>query len=570
MLRSPAGHRSNVSSARGAFLVGVAVTVALTALLTWRALGPGYLLYRDFVTVPVPVLNPAAFGAGGAPRAVPLDVVTAATAWLLPSWLVQKVLLLAPLLLAGSGASFLLRNRGIAATVVGSVLAVWNPYVAERLLLGQAPTLLGYAMIPWLIAAVRSQRSRGWRVALVAVAALPAALTPVGGVMALLTVIIAASLMQPTPELDADLRPFGYLRVDADPSGRRGPAGGRLAEAGLLCLPVLLVCVPWVVAGLRDPSLGATQSGATAFAVASDSPAGVIGSVLTLGGVWAPGAWLASRATPAALLAEGILVLVAICSWWALRRDPRLRREADLALAAYALTVFAVLLAAGPGSSWWRSLQVVPGVAMLRDTHRLLGFAAMSVSLLCGLAASQAVAALARWDAWRRWLPSAAGVVALVSMGLLSAPDFAARLNNRLAPVTFPGQWAQVVAALDVAPRDLPGTGSVLILPWQPFRQTPWAGPQPFQDPLPLALDADVVRARDLLVARAGRNLWVGGEDPLQAEQWRRGRVDGAGLRRLGISWVVEWVDSPGALPTDHHGLTQVLDGMHWRVWRVV
>jgi hypothetical protein len=61
----------------------------------------------------------------------------------------------------------------------------------------------------------------------------------------------------------------------------------------------------------------------------------------------------------------------------------------------------------------------------------------------------------------------------------------------------------------------------------------------------------------------------VGGEDPPQAEQWRRGQVDGAGLRRLGISWLVEWVDSPGVLPTDHQGLTQVLEGAHWRVWRV-
>jgi ISXO2-like transposase domain/Transposase zinc-ribbon domain len=67
-----------------------------------------------------------------------------------------KILLAAPLLLAGSGVSFLLRHRGFAATFVGSVPATWNPYVAEGLLLGQSPTLVGYAMIPWLIAAVRS------------------------------------------------------------------------------------------------------------------------------------------------------------------------------------------------------------------------------------------------------------------------------------------------------------------------------------------------------------------------------------------------------------------------------
>ena len=546
---STAGRRASTSSARRAFLVGVAVTVALTALLTWGALAPGYLLYRDFVTVPAPVLNAAAFGAGGAPRAVPLDLVTAAATWLIPAWLVQKVLLVAPLLLAGSGASFLLRHRGLAAAIVGSVLAVWNPYVAERMLLGQSPTLLGYAMIPWLIAAVRSRRSTGWRLVLVALAALPAALTPVGAVMALLTVIIAAATVsQPV---------------------RRSPVR-HLAEAGLLCVPVLVLCLPWILAGLRDPSQGAMPSGATAFAVAGDSPGGVIGSVVTLGGVWAPGAHLASRATATTMVAELVLVLVAVCSWWGLRHDPERRRTADLALVAYALVVCLVLLAAGPALPLWRSLQVVPGVAMLRDTHRLLGFAAMSLSLLCGVGASQAVSAVARRSGSRSRLPSAAGVVTLVGLGLLSAPDLAARLHTELRPVTFPAQWAQLVAAVDDSQAGRSASGeSVLILPWQPFRQTPWAGPRPFLDPLPRALSADVVSARDLLVTRAGSDLWVGGEDPPQARQWRQGLVDSAGLRRLHVSWLVEWLDSPGALPTGHEGMIRVLDGPHWRVWRV-
>lgn len=374
--------------------------------------------------------------------------------------------------------------------------------------------------------------------AMVSLAALPAVLTPVGGVMALLSVIVAAASL---------------------------PAGRRRVDAALLGLPVLGLCLPWIVAGLGDPTRGAVSSGATAFAVASDSPAGVIGSVLTLGGVWAPGARLASRASWPALVAELVLAGVAISAWWYLRRDPRLRRPADQALAAYVLGVLAVLLAAGPGLPLWRSLQEVPGVAMLRDTHRLLGFAAMSVSLLCGVAASRASFALARGRGPASRPPAVAGVIALVGIGLLSAPDLAARLGTELHPVPFPGQWAQVVAAVNRAPTD----GSVLILPWQPFRQTPWAGPRPFLDPLPRALDHDVVSARDLLVTRGGRATWVGGEDPQQAERWRRGQIDSAELRRLGARWLVEWLDSPGALPTEHPGMTRVLDGPHWRVWRV-
>ena len=557
MFRWPAGIRTGTSPSRGAFLAGVAVAVALTGVLTWRALAPGYLLYRDFVTVPVPVLNAAAFGAGGAPRAVPLDLVTAAASWLVPSWLVQKALLVAPLLLAGSGVSFLLRHRGPAATITGSALAVWNPYVAQRLLLGQPPTLLGYAMIPWLIAAVRSQRSRGWRIALVALAALPAAITPAGGVMALMTVIVAsASVTLPTPPT----LPRPPTRPNLPTVRRRA-----FVDAGLLALPVLVLCLPWILAGLHDPARGATPSGAAAFAVAADSPAGVVGSVLTLGGVWAPAAHLASRGTVTALVAEFVLLVVAFCGWRGLRRDPGLRRAADLALAAYAAVVCVVLLVAGPALPLWRSVQVVPGVAMFRDTHRLLGFAAMSVSMLCAVAAAQVIAAVARLGGPRRRLPSAAAAVALVGVGLLSAPDLAARLDTVLSPVAFPAQWAQVVAAVDGPP----GGGSVLILPWQPFRQTPWAGPQPFLDPLPRALSVDVVSARDLLVRRAGGDVWVGGEDPPQAQRWRQGGVGAAELRRLNVRWLVEWLDSPGALPTGHVGLTRVLDDAHWRVWRV-
>jgi hypothetical protein len=527
-----------IPAARSAFLAGVAVTVALTALLTWGALAPGYLLYRDFVTVPVPLLNAAAFGAGGAPRSVPLDLVTAMAATVAPSWLVQKILLVAPLLLAGSGVSFLLRHRGTAATIVASVLAVWNPYVAERMLLGQSPTLLGYAMIPWQVVAVRSPRSRGWRIAMVILAALPAVLTPAGGLMALLTVIATAATL---------------------------PPGRRRVEAACLGLPVLGLCLPWVVTGLRDPTLGAVASGANAFAVAADSPAGVIGSVLTLGGVWAPGARLASRATWPALVAELALVVVAIFGWWSLRRDRRLRRPADLAVTAYLLGVAGVLLAAGPGLALWRSLQEVPGSAILRDTHRILGFAAMSVALLCGFAASQASSAWARWGGSTGSLPGVAGVVALAGIGLLSAPDFAARLGTELHSVRFPGQWSRVVGAVNGSPAD----GSVLILPWQPFRQTSWAGPRPFLDPLPRALDTESVSARDLLVTRGDDRIWVGGEEPRQAARWRRGEVDSAELRRLGVRWLVEWLDSPGALPAEHRGMTKVLDGGHWRVWRV-
>ena len=70
---------------RPATLTGWLVATVATLALLGGTLRPGYLLVRDFVTVPDPALSAAAFGlGGGAPRAVPLDLVVALLDPLLP------------------------------------------------------------------------------------------------------------------------------------------------------------------------------------------------------------------------------------------------------------------------------------------------------------------------------------------------------------------------------------------------------------------------------------------------------------------------------------------------------
>jgi hypothetical protein len=108
----------------------------------------------------------------------------------------------------------------------------------------------------------------------------------------------------------------------------------------------------------------------------------------------------------------------------------------------------------------------------------------------------------------------------------------------------------------------------VLSLPWQPFRQVAWAGTQPFLDPLPRAVRAEVVGSTVLTVPRDGRLLPVG-TDPPEAKAWTQGRLDVAALSRLGIGYVVEWKTSPGRLPARHDGLRLVTRGQWFDVWAV-
>ena len=513
----------------------LAVTCGLAVWVCARSWGHGWLLYRDFVAVPDPRLGPQSLGVSGAAvRAVPLDAVTAVLAHAVPTALQQQVMLLAALVLVGVGVAVLLRPHGVAAMTCGAALAVWNPYVAERLLVGQPPTLLAYSMAPWIVVAVRHRTTAPRRLALVVSAALPAALTPFGSVAAAVVALAASGV---TP--------------------------GRRSRGWVTAVAVAALgwCSPWLVAALLGPPVVADRDGAAAFAVGADSALGTVGSVLMLGGIWAPGARPASRLEWLPVVASLFVLLLASAGVVVLVLRGRRRSAIQLGLLLLAPVSLVLLLSTGPGLEAFAALQAVPGVAIFRDTHRLLGLSALG----CALGAGLAVAGATSWTAER--LPGVAtrgGVVlGVLAATVLTVPDLPGAVGRSYRPVVYPDSWEQVIGAVD----EVPGDGAVLVLPWQPFRNPSWAGGQAFLDPLPRALDRDVRSSFDLTVARDGRALLVGGGDPSEAAQWGAGQVLPQVLDRLGISVVVEWQGTVGRLPQDHPGLRPVLRTPEFTVW---
>jgi len=169
---------------------------ALTGLgLGVLALGPGirrgYLLSYDMVFVPKPALSAGLVGSGGSlPRAVPSDLVVALLSRVLPADIVQKLLLLAIFVLACAGAAALLNGEHWAARLTAGIFYSWNPFVAERLILGQWALLLGYAGLPWVLRALTGPAAGQLRVAArLALALVPAA---VGGFAAMCVSAILA------------------------------------------------------------------------------------------------------------------------------------------------------------------------------------------------------------------------------------------------------------------------------------------------------------------------------------------------------------------------------------------
>ncbi len=157
-------------------------------------------------------------------------------------------------------------GAGMAAMSVAAIFAIWNPFVLERLVVGQWTVLLGYAAAPHLL--VTAQRVREGRAAVWA----PAVGLSACGVGGANTLVIGA------------LTVGGVLAAPR-------PRWAALGLAGAASLGVSAVwALPAVTAGVTSSTLGVT-----AFAARADTPLGVLGSLLSGGAFWNPASHPASR-----------------------------------------------------------------------------------------------------------------------------------------------------------------------------------------------------------------------------------------------------------------------------------
>jgi hypothetical protein len=513
----------------------------LALLVLFPVLAPGYTLSYDMVFVPDLALRPDFFGLGSSlPRAVPSDAVVATVDEVLPGMLLQKIVLVGALVLAGTGARRLVpRDQGVA-QLAASSFYVWNPYVAERLVLGHWPLLLAYAALPWVVDAARRLRvtGEGWP-ALVLWLAL-GALSASGGVMTAVAAI-AFSL------------------------GRGRPAVRRtLAVAGL----VVVLNAPWWVAGVLHPSGGLSDpAGVRAFAASAEGLLPVPLSLLGLGGIWnvevVPVTRLGWAAVVFLVLTTGTM-LVGLRRW--LHWNPRRDAVGFAACAGIALGV-ALLGAWGAGAMVWL-VDAVPGFGLFRDGARFLGLLALAEAGLVG--AGAAVLATAVTERVAR----VALAVGVVLMPLAFMPDLAVGAAGRLATVSFPADYAAARASLAEAARREPGTGDVLVLPFTSYRAPEWNDGRRTLDPLGRYLTEDYVASDDLFVS--GR--LIRGEDPRARRvavllRTQSGEQLGRSLAAEGVAWVARDRDAQAALddrrtPPRLDELSLVHDGEQVRVWR--
>lgn len=483
--------------------------LALTLAVASPLLAPGYLLLRDAVSTPRSYLSDTALGLGeSAPRAVPQDVAVAAVSTVLDGGVIVRAMVIAALFLAGWGASrlagSLLPDTGVPGRLVAATVAVWNPYVAERLLQGHWSLLVAYGCLPWVALAVLRLRIEGSR----------------PGAWAALAFWIALSGLTPTGVILAVV--IGWTCVVAP-----GPGAARLRCAGAVLAAGIVTAGPWLVATVLGDALSMPQGpGLPPFAARAEPWLGTLGSLAGLGGIWNAEAVPGSRTTGLALVGTAALLAVVAAGIPALLRRPA--AEPLLVLAAVSILVPAAM-ATGPGLAVLAAaVDAAPGLAVLRDGQKWVALA------MPGYALAGAGAVLAFRSRIRP------GVAALLCCAALVAalPDLAFGVAGRVRPVHYPPGWEQVAQRINADP------APVATLPVETMRRFPWSGPAPVLDPLPRWLRADVLATGDLQVG--GRTIPGEGVRARQVQDVLLSGGEPAVLEQAGIGWVVVESGTPG------------------------
>lgn len=455
-------------------------TALLTVLLLGHSLGRGFTLSYDMVFVPRQSLLPEFLGLqGGLPRAVPQDaVVAAATTVIDGAWLQHLVLLAIPIL-AGLGVARLVSFAGLGAQLISVSLAIWNPFVIERLLQGHWALLLAYALMPWAIAtSIRIRRTgHGW-IALIWLCA-GGSLVPSGGIL-LALVSIPIACWPPR---------VGWAR------GLAGAAA------------VVSVNLPWILPALLHPNVAAGDPvGAEVFSLRSEGPWGPWVTALGGGGLWNTEVVPASRGTVLALVLTLVVLGAAALGWGAVRE-----RFGIASLGWLACLAAAGFLAAGVSATWvgpWTWIvDSVPGGGLARDSQKLLAPLVMLLAILAG----PGVTRVGRRIADRSTRAVLLAACAIVPVALI--PDGVWGVQGRLSAVDYPAQWSQMRETFASDPR----SGDVVVLPWSNFRRFDFNANRTILDPAPRWLPRSSIASDTLAVAKNGQIEQITGDDPRSA-----------------------------------------------------
>lgn len=444
------------------------------ALLTLLVLGPmlvpGYILTLDMSWGPN---LPLVWNADTFNNAFSLRAALYVLSLLMPTWLVQKLLLI--------GLTFLLfyipyRFLPVphnTARVFAAMLYALNPFVYSRVLAGQWMILLSYALLPLLLfALLRLTAEPNRKHALLFLAAL--FLISVGAIHFVYLSILFSLFF------------IAAFAGKAVWQKQRALAVSIVKWSGVGFALFLLVCSYWIVpALLRTSPLEAQfdEKHFEVFAAAPNESTPVWRNVAVLGGFWAERqAWKYYFVWPqehalfwsAALL---LLVLVLLGLYKGIQTRETRFFTVLICLTAAGAYVTALGAADTPlyNFNMWL-YEHMPGWNGLRDSHKLVSFLALSYACLTGIGVSHVFTYLKEKNTHSYAVLMPVFFILPVVFGMYQWGGY----QQQLEPVWYPQTWHSAKEVLDADPEK-----KVLVLPWHGYFSIPFANQIPASNPAP-------------------------------------------------------------------------------------
>lgn len=401
----------------------------------------------------------------------------------IPSQILQKILLIGILLGSGLGMFWLARRVqktvktqnefAYPGALLAGALYMINPFVYARFMAGQYAVLLGYALLPFVVRALLDFFSapslrRGLIVAAWTIAIGVVSVHTLG----LIAIIALPMLIAFTWKFHAKV---GYIKHVAT-----------FGAAGLALF--LLASSYWLIPLITgDSSQGQAVQGfgasdQAAFATTGGNVFMQLLNVLGLQGFWAEAynVFLLPQ-TRAAVWPFAVLLIWALIGFgivW-LWRAKRL-----LAIVFIASSVLAILIALFGVGNW------LPGLAGFREPHKFIGVLALAFALFAGFGSAALLAKIKE-----KWDETACGVAAIfiAILPLLFAPTMFWGFNRQLVATNYPADWSTMNQQLNQDE----SVKRVLFLPWHLYINLPFAG-RPIENPAEKFFDKPVIVSNEL------------------------------------------------------------------------
>lgn len=425
-------------------------------LILWPLLGRGYILTLDMVFAPNLPL----------PEAVTSSYLLHAGLYalnvIIPSDIVQKLLLFAILVLSGLGMHRLISFfQTVGTPVVTSWLAAYtsgllymiNPFTYSRFMAGQYSVLLGYAFLPFFVLAfLRFLRQPSFKTSLILTAWILGISIVSIHTLGLVFVIGAIAVTQA----------IWRHRIDR----------ARLKQLGLYIMAIAVAFVLassyWLLPFLQGR--GPTASSIATFQTSDQSAfmtegSGILGQVMhviRLQGFWGEGEGLYLLPQdrfvlwPIVTIIVWILVVIGVRTLWRYNREICLLLLSSIAIAT--------VLAIGIGTTWLS--EYVPFFAGYREPQKFVAIIALGFAVFVGFALSNITQKTTKMTG--RII--AGGLSAMVIVGF--TPVMFGGFDGQLVPRHYPADWYTMNELLN---RD-DDTFQVLFLPWHLYMRYQFAG----------------------------------------------------------------------------------------------